>query len=294
MDMWIDPNTGIDAETRLHIDILGSRLGVSHAPRKKEIPLSNPPESQLYLMSQRVEVSLIVPCYNEEEHLVESVFRIKALFRNHQIKYEILFVDDLSTDRTPEIIQEIVDRDAFCRAIYHKKNMGRGKSFMDGVRVAKGNIVGFLDIDLEVSENYIPAMLDAVRQGADVATGCRKIKLSFEPYHLLRHVLSIGYRILYRTLLRLSTQDPETGCKFFRREKLLQLMDFAKNPGWFWDSESMAYSSWLGFDIVEIPCLFVRRSDKKSSIRVLDYTARQARELSVFVKRVRQEKWKNS
>jgi len=233
-------------------------------------------------MSNTVELSLVVPCFNDEGYLAASTARIKRLLDEQGIRFEMVFVEDYSTDGTRAVIQDLVARDPRCRAVYHERNQGRGKSFHSGAALARGDVVGFVDIDLEVHERYIPDMLRAIRDGADVATGSRRIKLSLRPYDLMRHAMSLGYAILYRQLLRLPTRDPETGFKFFRRDALHDLFEHATATGWFWDSEAMAYSTMLGFRIAEVPCEFVRRADKRSSVRILPATTQQTRELVRF------------
>ena len=233
-------------------------------------------------MSDSVELSLVVPCYNEEGHLADSVDRIVRALTASGTAFEIIFVEDCSTDDTRRVVRELAARHAQCRAIYHERNQGRGGSFRSGALAAAGSIVGFVDIDLEVGEQYIPGMVQAVRDGADVATGRRHIRFSARPYDLLRHAMSLGYSALYRLLLRLPTRDPETGFKFFRRERLLELFQHTTHGGWFFDTQVMAYSALLGLRVEELPCEFIRRPDKKSTIRLVGSTVDQTRELLRF------------
>jgi glycosyltransferase involved in cell wall biosynthesis len=241
-------------------------------------------------MTEAVELSLVVPCYREEGHLAESIGRIAAVLRGHGIAFEVVFVEDCSPDGTREVVRALAARDPRYRAIYHDRNRGRGAAVRTGATAARGAIVGFVDIDLEVDASYIPPMVAAIRAGADVATGNRRIRLSPRPYHLLRHAMSLGYRVLYRALLRIPTRDPETGFKFFRRERLLQLLPHASHDGWFWDTQVMAYAALLGMRVDEIPCEFVRRADKQSTLRVVESTVGQTRELVRFAARLRQER----
>ena len=167
-------------------------------------------------MSDSVELSLVVPCYNDAGYLAESTSRIMRALDEQGIRFEMIFVDDHSADHTRAVIEALVASDSRCRAVCHEVNRGRGSSFRSGAMIARGEIIGFADIDLEVHERFIADMMQAIRQGADVATGWRRIKLSLRPYDLARHAMSIGYASLYRQLLRLPTRDPETGFKFFR------------------------------------------------------------------------------
>jgi glycosyltransferase involved in cell wall biosynthesis len=241
-------------------------------------------------MTDTVELSLVVPCYNDAGYLADSTARITRVLDDHAVRFEMVFVEDHSADDTRAVIEDLVARDQRFRAVYHEQNKGRGQSFQSGAAIARGDIIGFVDIDLEVHERYILDMVAAIHRGAEVATGRRTIKLSLRPYDLMRHAMSLGYASLYRLALRLPTRDPETGFKFFRRETLQKLFRQATAAGWFWDSEAMAYSTLLGFRIDEVPCEFVRRADKRSSVRLFGATIKQTRELLGFALTLRRRR----
>jgi glycosyltransferase involved in cell wall biosynthesis len=97
-------------------------------------------------------VSVVLACYNEEQILARSFEEIRDTLDNLGRPYEILFVDDVSRDRTREIIAAIVAAHPSLdlRVILHEKNQGRGATVTDGFRAARGEIVGYLDVDLEV------------------------------------------------------------------------------------------------------------------------------------------------
>src|SRR5436190_8106479 len=138
-------------------------------------------------MNDIVELSLVVPCYNDGGYLADSTLRVKRLVEEREIPCEMIFVDDHSTDGTRAVIQNLVATDDRCRAVYHERNRGRGSSFRSGAEIARGGVIGFVDIDLEVHERYIPDMLRAIYAGADLATGKRRIRFSLHPSELLRH-----------------------------------------------------------------------------------------------------------
>jgi hypothetical protein len=115
-----------------------------------------------------------------------------------------------------------------------------------------------------VHSRYIPALVQVLERGADVAT-IRRI-YAFQLRSLDRYVMSRGYTWLARRLLKLPFHDTETGYKFFRREALLPLLDEIRDPGWFWDTEVMARALYRGLEIVEVPGAFIRRFDKTSTV----------------------------
>jgi glycosyltransferase involved in cell wall biosynthesis len=218
------------------------------------------------------DLSLAIPCYNEASHLRGSAEEILRVLEQTKYSYEVVFVDDASTDATREIIQEICERTPNCRYIFHEKNMGRGAAFKTGYRATTGRITGFIDIDLEVHARYIPTFVDAIdRTGCDVATGYRHYLLS-QTGGVHRAVLSWNYRLLCKFFLGLGVKDSETGCKFFRRETCKDVALSSEANGWFWDTEVMSRSALTGLDIREIPVLFLRRMDKRSTVRVLPDT----------------------
>jgi dolichyl-phosphate beta-glucosyltransferase len=215
-----------------------------------------------------IDLSVVIACYNEEPLLAISVQKIIAVLDATHWKYELIFVDDCSRDATRLIIDRIIKQDSghTLKKIFHEKNTGRGKAVTDGILAAEGTYVGYLDIDLEVGAYYIPLMIITLDQGADISTAFRVYKETLDLF--VRSILSIGYRFLVHWLLKIPVKDTETGFKFFNRQKILPILWETKDPGWFWDTEIMARSYHAGLKIVENPCLFIRRNDKKSSVNI--------------------------
>ncbi len=215
-----------------------------------------------------VDLSLIVPCYNESRHLRQSVADVVGVLESTPWSWEIVFVDDGSQDDTRAMIQTICAGDARCRALFHEANRGRGAAFKTGFQNSRGRITGFLDIDLEVGARYIPGLVDEIeRRGADVATGKRHYSLR-QTGGLHRAALSWMYRRLCDVLLSLDIEDSETGCKFFKRDTASQAVLSSANDGWFWDTEVMARTRLANLRIRELPVLFLRRDDKASTVRL--------------------------
>ena len=214
-------------------------------------------------------LSLILACYNEEEILAESFREIRETLDGLGRSYEIVFVDDVSRDRTREILREIVAQNpaVSLNVILHEQNRGRGATVTDGFRAARGEIAGYIDVDLEVHPRYIPSLVRAIEKGADVAV-VRRI-YAFQLSSLDRYFMSRGYSWLVRKLLRVPLRDTETGYKFFRRAALLPVIDAIEDPAWFWDTEFMVRALRRGLRIEEVPGAYVRRDDKTSTVRGL-------------------------
>lgn len=235
-------------------------------------------------MRRHAELSLVLPCFNESGLFADSVARITAILDLSTITYEIIFVDDYSRDNTRELIETILKTDRQgqkFRAIFHTHNQGRGKTVCDGIRAARGTVVGYIDIDCEVDPVYIPHMVSQIiAHRADVVTGRRFYRTS--PQAMLREILSRGYQWLSDAMIGTGGLDTETGYKFFSRKKILPILAKAQNPGWFWDTEIMVYAKRAKLVIVEVPVLFLRRFDKQSTVHLVSDTVGYIRNLRRF------------
>ena len=227
-------------------------------------------------------LSVVVACYNEEPHLEESFRQLRAVLDDFHRPWEVVFVDDCSRDGTRGVLERIVREHPVLplRVLLHERNQGRGATVSDGFRVARGAVVGYLDIDLEVHAHYIAPVVRAIEQGADVATVRRLYFVRAGA--LLRHVLSRGYAWLVRRLLSTRLVDTESGFKFFRRDKLMPLLEQVEDRHWFWDTEVMIRAERAGLRIVEVPGAFVRRSDKRSTVRAIPDSIEYVRRLAAF------------
>lgn len=227
-------------------------------------------------MKKQIDLSLILACYNEAGLFTESVARIKDVLDTSRFSYELICVDDNSRDNTSDLIRKTP-----YRALFHTKNLGRGRTVADGIRIANGRVAGYIDIDCEVDPIYIPSMVSLIlNKKADVAIGRRFYRTSLRAF--FREILSRGYQWLSDTMIGTEGLDTETGYKFFSRKKILPILSKAKNPGWFWDTEIMVYALRANLRVLEVPVLFLRRFDKRSSVNILRDTIEYVLQLFRF------------
>jgi len=219
----------------------------------------------------KIHLSIIIPCYNEGPTFEDSVEKIVTVLKTQKKKWEMIFVEDKSADDTKKTVEKLIQKYKNSRAIFHKKNEGRGKSVSDGIKTARGDICGYLDIDLEVSERYIPLFAKEIEHGFDFAVGKRFYEgggLSA----ILRFLASKTYAIAVKYIVDIPVEDTEAGYKFFRKAKILPILAKVKSKHWFWDTEICALAHWNGLSITQIPVLFKRRYDKKSTVRLIPDT----------------------
>ena len=215
---------------------------------------------------QDISLSLVLPCYHETDVFETSMAAIDMFFEDLDWDYEYVFVEDASDDGTAALVEEYVEENSHARAIFHEENRGRGRSVADGIRAASNPIVGYLDIDLEVTIHQLYPLVRAVQNGADVLCGYRHYKQNLSRLHRL--LLSVGYKHLARLVIDSPFNDPEAGCKFFKRDKILPVIEETHSDHWFWDTEVMMRAHNAGLDVREYPVLFVGNDEAGSTVDI--------------------------
>jgi glycosyltransferase involved in cell wall biosynthesis len=224
---------------------------------------------------RRPDLSLVIACFNEAEHLRDSVARVVEICDGLRITYEMLFIDDCSTDGTREILSSFRNRYSSHRLSLHfnEQNLGRGATVRRGLDLARAPVAGFLDIDLEVDAAYISAFYFTVLGGADMAMGRRVYEFTLPT--AARFVMTRGYSLIRRAMLDLPFEDTEAGFKFFRLASMRPVLARCSAPGWFWDTEVVTRAYDAGLEIAEVTCRFARRLDKTSTVKPIRDACRQ-------------------
>jgi len=163
-----------------------------------------------------MKLSVIIPVFNEVQNIREILARVQAT----GLAWEIVIVDDGSTDGTREILKELDGKDKI-RVILHEKNQGKGAAVRTGFAHAKGDVFLIQDADLEYDPRDYPAILKPIEEGiADVVYGSRFLgapRRSTMFWHMIANkLLTLATNLLYNNILT----DMETGYKVFRREVL--------------------------------------------------------------------------
>lgn len=119
-------------------------------------------------------ISVVIPIHNEEPAILPLYDRLTAVMERIQKKYEILFVDDASTDRSFDLLSNLVETDARLKVIRLRRNFGQTAALAAGFDEAQGDIIISLDGDLQHDPEDIPALLQKLNERYDIASGWRK------------------------------------------------------------------------------------------------------------------------
>jgi dolichol-phosphate mannosyltransferase len=229
----------------------------------------------------KLDFSLILTTYNEPHIVGPDVDEIIKFLDKLRYNYEIILVDDLGPKNAREVIKGLIkkyEKDHNISCILNETNQGRGRSVELGFAKAKGEIVGYIDIDLEVSHYFIPQLIDAIKEeGFDGATGRRMDIFGIRSLH--RWFATKVYITLVHVMTGTNYMDTETGYKFFKKSAYDKIASIPKDNGWFWDTEIMFYASKHGLKIKEVPVIYIQRPDKTSTVRLVHDSIQQFKKL---------------
>jgi glycosyltransferase involved in cell wall biosynthesis len=122
-------------------------------------------------------LSIVVPIHNEEPSILPLYDRLTAVLERLHKPYEIIFVDDASTDRSFDLLANLVETDARLKVIRLRRNFGQTAALAAGFDESQGTVVISLDGDLQHAPEDIPALLEKIEEGYDIASGWRKNRL---------------------------------------------------------------------------------------------------------------------
>jgi hypothetical protein len=160
-------------------------------------------------------VSFVLPAFNEEENIEKAVADTVAVAERHCSVYEVIVVDDGSTDRTAELVSECMDRHSQVRLVRHASNQGYGQALRSGFAAAELDYVFATDADNQFDMNELPLLLGWADQ-ADVVAGFRRVRQ--DPF--IRRANAWAWNRLVRTLFCVPVRDVDCAFKLYRREAL--------------------------------------------------------------------------
>ena len=221
-------------------------------------------------------ISFVLPVYNEAANIEDAVRRISALAGELTDDYEVIAVDDASTDGSPDIADMIALKDPRVRSIRLKKNTKFGGALAVGLKNASKGVVVYTDADLPVREEDVKKGL-ALLDKADVITG---YSLALKDTAIKRIVMSKVYNFLVQIFFGLNIKDINSGFKIYKLNVVKDLDLISMSP--FVDVEIFAEAKKRGFRIEQFGLLFERRSKGASTISRLSVIARTFLDMLIY------------
>jgi glycosyltransferase involved in cell wall biosynthesis len=202
--------------------------------------------------SSSIELSVVVPAFKEANTIQEAMHRLILALDDLDVVYEVIVVSDGNTDGTEERAAE-VESDRI-RVEHYEPNRGKGYALKHGTSFVSGEIVVFIDADLDIHPDGIVVLLDMLKDsGADAVVASKVHPKSNVSYPAFRRLQSSVLRLLVRTMFDIDISDTQTGLKVFRRPLLDRCLPHVSTSGFAFDLELLVLANDAGFTIIEGP-----------------------------------------
>ena len=222
----------------------------------------------------------MLPAYNEARRLPASLAACAEFFISRGIAAEIIVADDGSTDATPKAFADAsatLPRGHLEYRYLGLEHRGKGAAVREGVRVAKGDPIIFLDSDLTIPIDVIDRFLRALGDGADIAIASRYVPGSVVRRPWWRSLLGVVFRRCVHLLVPVDVSDTQCGGKAYTAEAAKDLFMRSRLEGFSFDAEVLFLARRAGYRVREIPFTLIQ--DRVTSISFLKETPKMLRDL---------------
>jgi glycosyltransferase involved in cell wall biosynthesis len=205
-------------------------------------------------------VSVIIPAYNEEQRLPQTLERFLSAMERSTLDYEFIVVSDGNRDKTASVARTFSHRKV--TVLEFNERLGKGGAVKAGVDAAKYDTVGFLDADGPISPEDLFKLIDALAY-YDCVVASRWVAGAQQivPQRRSRVVLSRGWNALVRSTFRLPLKDTQCGVKFFKRSLSLPVLRAVVITNWAFDVALLYHFRKRGHTICEVPVAWTDSSE---------------------------------
>lgn len=199
-------------------------------------------------------ISVIIPAFNEGHHIRRNLLLTAETMVQSGVTFEVILVDDGSTDNTSAEATEATRQHPAIRLISYAKNAGKGFAFKKGCGLSKYSEIALLDADLDYHPDHVLRLHQFLEQtGADIVIGSKHHPESVIHYPPLRLFLSKVFAFAVKILFCLPVRDTQSGIKLFKRSALAGILQNSFSTGFAFDLELLATANTQGLIIRECP-----------------------------------------
>jgi dolichyl-phosphate beta-glucosyltransferase len=211
---------------------------------------------------QKINVSVIVPLYNEESRSKHFLPELLSFCRKNLGSYEVLLVNDGSTDNTLGFISSFAKKDRHVKVVSYFPNRGKANAVKVGVFVSRGEKVLFIDADGSIQPDEIPGMVSKL-DSYDVVVGTRSSPKSRVVQPPLRKMVGMTFNTYVNILFAVNVKDTLCGFKGFKREAALYLFRKLISGRWIFDVELFYRIRKQRYSLYQMPIFWVHKEGSR-------------------------------
>lgn len=227
-------------------------------------------------------LSVIVPAYNEQDRLIHTLPKLLREVERRFLDYEIIIVDDGSTDDTAKVVKSFATINKKVRLISYRHNMGKGHAVRTGVLSAKKDYVLYCDADLSTPFREVRKLIKALDEGCDIAIGSRAKKdtriLKRQPIY--RVLMGKTFNKIVKFLAVTGINDTQCGFKCFKLPIAIDIFRDCYVDGFSFDVEMLYIAKKRGFNIKEIGVLWT--NDTQSKVHPIYHSCQMFKDLVII------------
>lgn len=211
-------------------------------------------------------ISIVIAAYNEEKRISPSLFKVKEYLTTQDMDYEIIVVDDGSTDQTCKVVRDLTTDIPHLKVISYEMNRGKGYALRKGVLASKGELVLLTDADLSTPIEELSKLLPLISENeCDIAIGSRALALSeiIKKQPWWRENMGKLFNKIVRILVLDDFNDTQCGFKIFSGGIARALFHEAKIDRFAYDVEILARAKKRGYRILEAPIRWINSPESK-------------------------------
>jgi len=214
-------------------------------------------------------LSIVVPAFNETQRIVPSLERVFTYMDRSHPEFEIVLVDDGSTDGMAALVRQRFGDRPQLRVVTYGANRGKGYAVRYGTLEARGDVVLFSDADFSTPIDELEKLLATLAEGYDMVIGSRALRgaeiRQRQPFY--REGAGKFFNLLVRLFVLPGFHDTQCGFKCFRREPLLPVVRQLQIDGFAFDVELIALAVAAGLRVAEVPVVWVNSPSSRVRLR---------------------------
>lgn len=210
-------------------------------------------------------LSLVIPAYNEEKRIRNTLIEYSNFLDSKKIDYEILVVLNGCKDNTLGVVSPIAKIHKKIKIVDIKEAIGKGGAIIEGFKLAEKDLIGFVDADNATKADAFYDLVEKISyfDGVIASRYMKGAVIANRKRDIIREIVSVAFKLLAKILFGIHYKDTQCGAKLFKKEAVKKILDKLIIKKWAFDIDLLYCLKRDGFNVIEIPSVWAEREGTK-------------------------------